>query len=85
MWLGWFVSGEVGIFPKTWILTSMDGVELALQFGISVLVIACSYALGLATPIAVMVATGKGAYQSMLIKGSNALEGAHKVFDFKLL
>ena len=84
-WLGWFISREVGIFPETWIPTSMDGFYLALRFGILVLVIACPCALGLATPTAVMVATGKGASQGVLIKGGNALESAHKVFDFSLL
>eukprot|EP01018_Ginkgo_biloba_P032559 Gb_22148 [translate_table: standard] len=78
-WLGWFIPGEARIYPETWIPTSMDGFELALQFGISVLVIACPCALGLATPTAVMVATGKGASQGVLIKGGNALESAHKV------
>ncbi|XP_050223947.1 copper-transporting ATPase HMA4-like isoform X2 [Mercurialis annua] len=78
-WLGWFIPGEAGLYPRHWIPKAMDGFELALQFGISVLVVACPCALGLATPTAVMVATGKGASQGVLIKGGNALEKAHKV------
>ncbi|CAN1354745.1 Copper-transporting ATPase HMA4 [Linum perenne] len=78
-WLGWFIAGEFGLYPKQWIPEAMDKFELALQFGISVLVIACPCALGLATPTAVMVATGKGASQGVLIKGGDALEKAHKV------
>ncbi|CAK9188434.1 unnamed protein product [Ilex paraguariensis] len=78
-WLGWFIPGEAGIYPKRWIPKAMDGFELALQFGISVLVVACPCALGLATPTAVMVATGKGASQGVLIKGGNAIEKAYKV------
>eukprot|EP01018_Ginkgo_biloba_P026263 Gb_22737 [translate_table: standard] len=78
-WLAWFVAGKVGSYPKSWIPSSMDEFELALQFGISVLVIACPCALGLATPTAVMVATGKGASQGVLIKGGQALESARKV------
>ncbi|KAF5735774.1 copper-transporting ATPase HMA5 isoform X2 [Tripterygium wilfordii] len=78
-WLGWFITGVVGIYPKHWIPKDMDDFELALQFGISVLVVACPCALGLATPTAVMVATGKGASEGVLIKGGNALEKAHKV------
>ncbi|VVA30529.1 PREDICTED: copper-transporting ATPase [Prunus dulcis] len=78
-WLGWFIPGEFGLYPKHWIPKGMDKFELALQFGISVLVVACPCALGLATPTAVMVATGKGASQGVLIKGGNSLEKAHKV------
>lgn len=78
-WLGWFIPGEAHLLPQSWIPKAMDGFELALQFGISVLVVACPCALGLATPTAVMVATGKGASQGILIKGGNALEKAHKV------
>ena len=77
-WLGWYAAGKANSYPKKWIPSSMDEFELALQFGISVLVIACPCALGLATPTAVMVATGKGATQGILIKGGQALESAHK-------
>ncbi|OWM69199.1 hypothetical protein CDL15_Pgr025386 [Punica granatum] len=78
-WLAWLVPGEVGLYPKKWIPKAMDVFEFALQFGIAVLVIACPCALGLATPTAVMVATGKGASLGVLIKGGDALEKSHKV------
>ncbi|KAG1355064.1 Copper-transporting ATPase HMA5 [Cocos nucifera] len=78
-WLAWFLAGKFSSYPKSWIPSSMDSFELALQFGISVMVIACPCALGLATPTAVMVGTGVGASQGVLIKGGQALESAHKV------
>lgn len=84
-WLGWFIPGEAGIYPKHWIPKAMDAFELALQFAISVLVVACPCALGLATPTAVMVASGMGASQGVLIKGGDALEKAHKVMLFFFL
>ncbi|GAB2273938.1 Probable copper-transporting ATPase hma5 [Dionaea muscipula] len=79
-WLAWFFAGKLNGYPKSWIPSSMDSFELALQFGISVMVIACPCALGLATPTAVMVGTGVGASQGVLIKGGQALESAHKVY-----
>lgn len=78
-WLGWLICGELGLYPKHWIPKGMDEFELALQFAISVLVIACPCALGLATPTAIMVASGKGASLGVLIKGASALQNAYKV------
>ena len=80
-WLAWFVAGNIGSYPKSWIPSSMDEFELALQFGISIMVIVCLCALGLEAPTVVMVGTGVGATQGVLIKGGKTLESAHKVSD----
>lgn len=56
-----------------------QGLEFALARAISVLVISCPCALGLATPVAIMVGTGKGARMNILFKNAQALEDAHRV------
>lgn len=53
--------------------------ETALNFAITVIVIACPCALGLATPVAIMVGTGKGAQNGLLIKNAAILEAAHNI------
>lgn len=64
--LGWYFIGDIGFTPS-------------MLHAIAVLVIACPCALGLATPTAIMVGTGRGAEMGILFKNSEALERAHKL------
>ncbi|HJB33166.1 MAG TPA: cadmium-translocating P-type ATPase [Candidatus Blautia merdipullorum] len=66
------------ITAVVWILSGAD-FEFALSCAISVLVISCPCALGLATPVAIMVGTGKGAENGILIKSGEALEVTHNI------
>ena len=79
---GYFVPIVCAIAVITgaaWYFGTGGNIEFALTIFISVLVIACPCALGLATPTAIMVGTGKGAENGILIKGGEALETAHKI------
>lgn len=78
---GIFVPTVIGISIVTLIIWLLVGnsFEMALRMAISVLVISCPCALGLATPVSIMVGTGKGAENGVLIKSAEALEVLHEV------
>ncbi|MCC0634331.1 copper-translocating P-type ATPase [Clostridioides sp. ZZV15-6388] len=79
---GYFVPIVIAIAIVSsllWFLVGGKDIVFVLTIFISILVIACPCALGLATPTAIMVGTGKGAENGILIKGGEALESAHKV------
>ena len=78
---GWFVPVVIAIAIATFIIwyNIMGNVTMALITTVGVLIIACPCALGLATPTSIMVGTGKGAENGILIKGADSLELAHKL------
>lgn len=80
---GWFVPAVIGIAILTFIGWAVWGPEPrlahALVNAVAVLIIACPCALGLATPMAIMVGTGRGAHTGVLIRNAEALEILEKV------
>ena len=80
---GWFVPAVIGIAALTFIAWMMFGPDpkltYALTSAIAVLIIACPCAMGLATPTAIMVGTGKGAENGILIRDGSALEHAQRI------
>lgn len=69
----------IAIISTIFWLLSGQSFEFALSIGIAVLVISCPCALGLATPVAIMVGTGKGAQNGILIKSAESLEQLHMI------
>ncbi len=80
---GWFVPAVVITAIIAFVVWGLAGPEPAMAYAIvnavAVLIIACPCALGLATPMSIMVGTGKGAQNGILIKNAEALEGFEKV------
>ena len=79
---GIFVPTVIAIAVITaivWLLATGGDITRALTAGVAVLVISCPCALGLATPVAIMVGTGKGAENGILIKSAEALETLHTI------
>src|SRR5947208_9204128 len=77
--IGWAIIGHVTVASTAGTMGASNAWIVAIVAAVAVLVVACPCALGLATPTAIMVGTGKGAEQGILIRGGESLERIHAV------
>lgn len=79
--VAWVIAGSMGAVPSSWLPKGQSHVVHAVLFGVAVVVVACPCALGLAAPTAVMVGTGIGAANGVLIKVGGEWRGKGRAWS----